>query len=163
MPLYSEGKNSIFFRRSFFPRYALGMPSNNNSVILIISNNKQFENCIRSFQFCIGIKVSVWGSKKPSILYTTRPQWNGNTYFIRFQYSTNQFFSHLDSRFDCACHLCLYRWVSKIPIKVMLRCQIVHLGMKKPRVKNMISCSTKSNLYQKKTEIETETDSPDIS
>ena len=32
MPLYLEGKNSIFFRRSFFPRYALGMPSNNNSV-----------------------------------------------------------------------------------------------------------------------------------
>ena len=30
-----EGKNSIFFRRSFFPRYALGMPSFNNSVRIV--------------------------------------------------------------------------------------------------------------------------------
>ena len=28
-----EGNFSIFFRRSFFPRYALGMPSFNNSVV----------------------------------------------------------------------------------------------------------------------------------
>mgnify|MGYP005694500939 CR=1 FL=1 len=27
-----KGNNSIFLRRSFFPRYALGMPSFNNSV-----------------------------------------------------------------------------------------------------------------------------------
>ena len=33
IPSDLEGKNSIFFRRSFFPRYALGMPSFNNSVI----------------------------------------------------------------------------------------------------------------------------------
>ena len=31
IPSDLEGKNSIFFRRSFFPRYALGMPSFNNS------------------------------------------------------------------------------------------------------------------------------------
>ena len=33
IPSDLEGKNSIFFRRSFFPRYALGMPSFNNSVL----------------------------------------------------------------------------------------------------------------------------------
>ena len=35
IPSDLEGKNSIFFRRSFFPRYALGMPSFNNSVVHI--------------------------------------------------------------------------------------------------------------------------------
>ena len=35
IPSDLEGKNSIFFRRSFFPRYALGMPSFNNSVCLM--------------------------------------------------------------------------------------------------------------------------------
>ena len=37
IPSDLEGKNSIFFRRSFFPRYALGMPSFNNSVFYTLS------------------------------------------------------------------------------------------------------------------------------
>jgi len=37
LPLFSEGNNSIFFRRSFFPWYALGMPSFNNSVGLVLT------------------------------------------------------------------------------------------------------------------------------
>ena len=35
IPSDLEGKNSIFFKQSFFPRYARGMPSFNNSVAQI--------------------------------------------------------------------------------------------------------------------------------
>ena len=58
LPSDLEGKNSIFFRRSFFPRYALGMPSFNNSVFGI--KLTPFPTTLSSwFDFCKFLNSSI--------------------------------------------------------------------------------------------------------
>ena len=44
-----KGNNSIFLRRSFFPRYALGMPSFNNSVGQNNFGNKISFSCMQNW------------------------------------------------------------------------------------------------------------------
>ena len=54
IPSDLEGKFSIFFRRSFFPFNALGMPSFNNSVLSNVYRVKESAFVIRSrFDYCI--------------------------------------------------------------------------------------------------------------
>ena len=54
-----RGKNSIFFRQSFFPRYALGMPSFNNSVPCSLVHHQT-----RTVFTCSLIGVCKWRNKR---------------------------------------------------------------------------------------------------